>query len=422
MGCYETEYWLNDSWGESRRERQSGVYHPYTPDLITRKEFSFSAATLDAVAEAHARIAELGATGSRAESIARILLRSEALSSSRIEGLELPVAKLLEAEELRRMGVAQNPDSVAALVLGNTDTMLEAIRVGVSSNTIGVDTIRHMHKLLLRGTKAETIGGVVRTTQNWIGGNRTNPIGAAYVPPQPHKVPALLEDLTEFCNTTEYPAVIKAAIAHAQFETIHPFSDGNGRTGRALIHVLAGSRGEVPPISLVLMADRERYIEHLAAYRSDGDAHGHSAVDSWVEYFAQALVSACARAMGLDDILNNVREQWYSRIRFRGGSAGERILQVLTSNPVITIARAVELTGASGEACRLAIKRLVEAGILVQNAKNRKSDLYVAQEVVDALTSFERASSTREGNTLDERPSAHVPQKAKRKVELPRLD
>lgn len=422
MGHYETEFWLNDNWGESRRERQSGAYHPYVPDLIAGREYTFSAATLDAVAEAHTRISGLGAIGSRAESITRILLRSEALSSSRIEGLELSVAKLLEAEELRRMGTRQNPDSVAAMVLGNTDMMLEAIRIGTSASAIDVDTIRHMHRLLLRGTRAEAIGGVVRTTQNWIGGNRTNPIGAAYVPPQPEKVPALLEDLAEFCNTSEYPAVIKAAIAHAQFETIHPFSDGNGRTGRALVHVLAGSQTEVPPISLVLMADRERYIKRLNAFRSDADDSGGSATDAWVDYFAQALVSACARAEALDGILDDVRKQWRSRIRFRRGSAGERLLLALTSNPVVTVERAAELTGGSNEACRLAIKRLVEVGILVQNAKNRKSDLYVAQDVVEALTSFERASSTRSGSTHEERPSARVPQRAQRKVELPRLD
>ena len=420
MGYYESLFWLNDTWGESRNERQSGTYHPYVPDLVSHRTFELSPATLDSVAEAHERISQLGVKGERAESIARILLRSEALSSSRIEGLELPVAKLLEAEELRRMGVTQNPTSTATLVLGNTDMMLEAIRVGTSSNSLSIETICRMHQLLLRGTQVESLGGAIRTSQNWIGGNRTNPIGATYVPPRPERVPALLEDLVEFCNTSQYPAVIKAAIAHAQFETIHPFADGNGRAGRALVHVLISPIGVVAPLSLALLADRSRYIEHLSAYRSDGD--GGTTMNGWIDYFSQALVSACARAMALDDILAAVHGEWLHRVHFRKGSAGERILQLLTSHPVLTVARATELVGSSTEACRLAIHRLVEASILRQNAKNRKSGLYVADDVIDALTSYERAASTRIGNTRLERPETAVPQRARHGVTIPRLD
>ena len=421
MGYYESLFWLNDSWGESRNERQIGTYHPYVPDLVSHRRFELSPTTLDSVAEAHERLSQLGIKGERAESIARILLRSEALSSSRIEGLELPVAKLLEAEELRRMGVTQNPTSTATLVLGNTDMMLEAIRVGTSSSKLSIETICHMHQLLLRGTQVESLGGIIRTSQNWIGGNRTNPIGATYVPPRPERVPALLEDLVEFCNTSQYPAVIKAAIAHAQFETIHPFADGNGRTGRALVHVLISPIGVVTPLSLALLADRSRYIEHLSAYRSDED-DGSAATDSWVGYFSQTLVSACARAMALDDILSAVHGEWLSRVHFRKGSAGERILQLLASHPVLTVARAAELVGGSAEACRLAIRRLVEAKILRQNAKNRKSGLYVADDVIDALTSYERAMSTRIGNTRLEHPETAVPQRVRRGVTIPRLD
>lgn len=278
-----------------------------------------------------------------------------------------------------------------------------------------------MHRLLLKGTRTEAIGGVVRTTQNWIGGNRTNPIGAAYVPPQPHKVIPLLEDLVEFCNVSEYPSVIKAAIAHAQFEAIHPFSDGNGRTGRALVHVLTSSLGAVPPFSLVLLADKEHYVDRLGAFRLDGQNGDGFAANAWVDYFAQALVSACARAEALDGILLDVQDGWAARIHFRGGSAGSRILSLLVSHPVITVARAAELTGGSKEACRLAIRRLVDAGILVQSAKNRKSDLYVASDVVEAITAYERAVSTRSGSTREERPHGKVPQRQGKGVVVPPL-
>ena len=419
MGHTEREFWLNDAWGETRADRQSGAYYPYTPDLIAGREFDLSEGTIGAAAEAQARIRELGASASRAESVARVLIRSEALSSSRMEGLELPAVRLLEAEELRRMGVGQSTRSVAAAVLGNTDMMMEAVRTGASGE-MSVDTIREMHRLLLQGTDIEDQGGKIRTAQNWIGGSWTSPVGAAYVPPQPHKVPALLEDLVEFCNTSRYPAVIRAAIAHAQFETIHPFADGNGRVGRALIHAIADAGQCVPPISLVLLADKQEYVDRLASYRSD-DVEQELVADGWVRYFAKALTAACDRAEALDDVLDEVRDHWRTLVSFRRGSAGERLLDVLVTSPVITVGRAAELTGRSGEACRLAIGRLMEAGILAQRSKNRKSGLYVATDVVEALTSFERATRTRGGSTHDERPAGHVPQRARKRVRVPRL-
>ncbi|MCB9389668.1 MAG: Fic family protein [Acidimicrobiia bacterium] len=110
-----------------------------------------------------------------------------------------------------------------------------------------------------------TIRGKIRTEQNWIGGTSWGPLNAEFVPPPPDMLPMLLEDLVEFCNRADLPAVVQAAVAHAQFETLHPFADGNGRAGRCLIHIILGRRGMEgplrPPISLGLAADKRSYIE-----------------------------------------------------------------------------------------------------------------------------------------------------------------
>jgi len=112
------------------------------------------------------------------------------------------------------------------------------------------------HQRLLAGTRLDAHAGAIRQEQNWIGGSSYNPCSAAFVPPPPEYVPDLLDDLCQFCNSDDIPAVAQAAIAHAQFDTIHPFVDGNGRTGRALIHLVLRRRGlatrVLPPVSLVL--------------------------------------------------------------------------------------------------------------------------------------------------------------------------
>ena len=156
-------------------------------------------------------------------------------------------------------------------MLGNVEAMQRAIDVGAGVE-IGVGELLEIHRLLLGSTADRAIAGVVRERQNWIGGNAYNPLEAAFVPPPPELVPELLDDLCRFIARGDLPPVVEAAIAHAQFETIHPFIDGNGRTGRALIYAVLRRRGEVtkyiPPISLLLAADQGSYIAGLDRYRA----------------------------------------------------------------------------------------------------------------------------------------------------------
>src|SRR5438105_1677041 len=147
----------------------------------------------------------------------------------------------------------------------------------------------------LSGRSFRLDGERLRSEQNWIGGSDFNPCSAEFVPPPPEEVAALLEDLCAFCNDASLPAVAQAAIAHAQFETIHPFVDGNGRTGRALIHVVLRRRDLVPrilpPISLVLSTWSDDYVHGLTRTRYLGDPNGEQAragLDDWVALFAAA--------------------------------------------------------------------------------------------------------------------------------------
>ena len=128
-------------------------------------------------------------------------------------------------------------------MLGNIDAMTWAVDAVGPGDAVTVDMLLETHRLLMAGGRLEEHGGHLRTVQNWIGGSGYNPCSAAFVPPPPEYVPYLLEDLCDFCNDDSLPALAQAALVHAQFETIHPFVDGNGRAGRALIHLVLRRRG-----------------------------------------------------------------------------------------------------------------------------------------------------------------------------------
>ena len=244
--------------GLAGRDRRSCEYDAYLPDRLQGRPFSLDGDVAADVADAEAAIRRLDDRAralADTEALARLLLRAEAVASSRIEGLEVGGRRLLRAEVAADIGDDAS-DVTATEVLGNIEAMRWATSTVAAERHVEVEDICEIHRRLLQGTRHEHIAGVIRTEQNWIGGSSYNPCSADFVPPPPDEVAGLLADLCAFLDSDDLPAVVQAAVAHAQFETIHPFADGNGRSGRALIHVVLRRRGlverVVPPISLVL--------------------------------------------------------------------------------------------------------------------------------------------------------------------------
>src|SRR5207244_2853385 len=208
-----------------------------------------------------------------------------------------------------------------------------------------------------------------RDQQNWSGGSSHNPCSAAFVPPPSDRVRALMEDLCRFCDEDSLPAVAQAALAHAQFETIHPFIDGNGRTGRALIHVILRRRGIapriVPPVSLVLATWSKSYIEGLTAMRYRGRVESrdaHDGMNRWVALFAAACRRAVTDAADFEAKVERIIEQWRKGLGpVRAGSAAERLLAMLPGAPVVSVTSAAELVGRSFQATNEAMHRLETA-------------------------------------------------------------
>jgi Fic family protein len=230
-----------------------------------------------------------------------------------------------------------------------------------------------------------------------------------------------MEDLCDFCNRDDLPAVAQAAIAHAQFETIHPFVDGNGRTGRVLIHVILRRRGlapkVVPPISLVLATWSADYVTGLMRTRYHGDPDGDEAVEAanaWTSFFAGACQRAVADAEAYERRVLELRETWRERLgRVRKSSALDLLLDALPGAPMITVQGAAALIGRSVQAVNEAIPRLVEAGVLKQTTVGRRNRAFEATELIDSFTALERQLASPDGDTRTSPPMRRVPYRAR---------
>ncbi len=271
--------------------------------------------------------------------------------------------------------------------------MKRAIQLGASRSPFSVESILEIHRLLLRFTVDRKIAGLIRDQQNWIGGSDFNPIGADYIPPPPTEVPRVLEDLCAFIARDDLAAVAQAAIAHAQFENIHPFADGNGRVGRALIYTILRRRGEieayVPPISLVLGTEPRNYIGGLGAY-SQGE------VSPWCVTFADATARASLEAEQLASSIEELQERWLERLgQPRRDSAARQLVGSLPEQPVIDVAAARKLTGKSHVAVQAALLRLEEAGIVKRLNERKWGRVWECEELLDLVEAFEETVSTR---------------------------
>lgn len=420
MSKVVTGYWIADGSGLTRRDRMNCEYEAYVPDPLMGRTFALEGGVAADVADAESAIARLNseATGLvSTEAIARLLLRAEAVASSRIEGLRVGARRLLEAE------IAQGPDGTgradvtAQEVLGSIHAMSTALAIAESADRITVESILEMHHRLLAGTGLEVHGGRVRTEQNWVGGNSFNPCNAAFVPPPPGEVPVLLADLAEFCNDDMLPAVVQAAIVHAQFETIHPFVDGNGRTGRALVHALLRRRGlaprVVPPVSLVLATMAADYVGGLTAYRYVGDVADPSTIaglNKWIGMFAGACTRSVRDASAFEDRIQAIQESWRAKVgRIRRDSTVDLLIRVLPGTPVITVAGAAELTGRSFQAANAAIEILEGARVLSRATAGKRNRAFQAAEVIDAFTDLERQLASPADDTRVAAPARPVP-------------
>ena len=406
MAEYVERLWHpEDAGGLSRKDREPGRYRAYVPDELGARlpalGFEAQGAAEDALAvlaRADERI------GQRGRYLNHLLIRSESISSSWIEGNRVTPKRLAIAELLHE-GPRQAMDVVANVRA--TETAIA--RLADRGRSITVEDIVELQHVI-----EPRLGRGLRQEQNWVGGPGWSPLRAAFVPPPEEEVPRLVIDLARFATDTSGNPVVRAAIVHAQFETIHPFTDGNGRTGRALIHTVLrradALRNTLSPISAVFAGDTDSYIAGLNGYRADPPE-----MDEWVVGFAQAAERAAGNAVRLSDDIAaldvRVRDElvWFRRERGlspavpRRDAVVLRILDTLASDPVLTAESVSTRLDVSPAAAHRALTELTEAGILGRAKEKGRLVCWTADRHLALVALTERSTRVGGGDTKDRR-------------------
>jgi Fic family protein len=317
--------------------------------------------------------------------LARLLLRAEGVASSFIEGVTAPVVDIVLAETDDRAG-----PSAAVWVAANLAAVTEALEEA-HAGSLSVDSLCRWHRTLMTGSPTPSRHvGVVRDEQGWIGG--TSPLDAHLVTPPPEHVPDLLDDLVAYVNRTDVHPVSQAALAHAQFELIHPFADGNGRVGRVLIAWILVRRLSLvtpPPVSTRITADVGGYSSGLVLFRLGEH-------DRWVQWFADAVSGAGRAQQELVTAVRELQRAWAERLaaprtgarRLRSNAAAWRVLELLPRHLVLTAPDVAPELGIPLKSASAALHDLVAANVLVEHGTvqppgpGRPRRLYTSPELL----------------------------------------
>ncbi|WP_278312428.1 Fic family protein [Lolliginicoccus levis] len=357
------------------RHRHAGPYQAALVPAIAHQRLLLPGDVLALADQAATELARFDAElGADIAPFAAVLLRSESASSSMIENLTSG-AKAIALAELGETG-KRNATSIVA----NTRAMRAALDL---ADRLSPDAILDMHRALMDGV--DPGAGRWRQEQVWIGGTTYGPHDATFIPPHHEHVPALIDDLATFLQRTDLPVLVLAAIAHAQFETIHPFTDGNGRTGRALVHSLLRGRGLARnvtiPISAGLLTDTGRYFTALTAYR-DGEP------ERIVATFADAAFAATANGRALVADLRAIRDRWGTAIAARRGASAWRLADLLLRQPVVDAGTVAAELGIAPQNALRAIGPLVDAGVLTEFTAQQRNRMWQARDVLGAIDEF----------------------------------
>lgn len=386
----------------SRRSRRAITYDAFVPAPLQEVEPLLSGPTAADVADAERALLAMEAAAGDVlgmEALSRSLLRSEAVASSWIEALEVSHRKLAEAEH----GAPGGSYEAARRVVGNVRAMARAIEIGAQERELLVDDLLSMHGTLMSDSTVAADrdrAGQIRDEPVFIGG--VSPDTAEYVGPPPNEVPRLLDDLVTFLNTRQdLPGVVVAALGHAQFESIHPFHDGNGRVGRCLVHTVLRraklSTAVFPPISVVLAKAGGDYVAGLNAYRRDD-------LDGWISFFAVTVTRAARASTGFGAELTRLSASWRERVHaqrdrqgrraVREGATALRLIAALPGLPVFGIRDVADHLDVSWVAAQQAVGELEAAGVIKQVSAGKRNRVYEALELFDLVEHFERQPET----------------------------
>lgn len=370
-----------DLASRSLRERHAGPYQAAIVPKIADEDLALPSAILAAADDATTEITRFDAElGNEITHFGALLLRSESASSSQIENLTAG-ARAIALAELGEGGSARN----AALIVANVHAMNAAIEL---ADQLDAEAILTMQSTLMDHDGEDGW----RKEQVWIGGTSYGPHEAAFVPPHHKRIRHAVDDLVTFINRDDLPALAHAAIAHAHFETIHPFVDGNGRTGRALIHAMLRAKGMTQhvtvPVSAGLLSDTDAYFDALTSYRKGNPG-------PIVVRLAEASLLAVTNGSQLVAELREIRAGWTSTIAARRDAVAWRLADLLLRQPVIDAAIVQNELGAQSANAHRAIRQLEEAGVIAEFSGRQRRRLWQAPQVLAVLDDFAARATRR---------------------------
>ncbi len=350
-------------------------YQAYMPHAINGWTPDLDEATLRRLQDTTERLRKVQQNTDDTRALRWCLNRTEAIATSHVEGIVTTLRSLSLLESLRSR---RDPDRVDRdrQALGAARLNAYATSVGVRrSDPITLGDLQEMHRRLFAATDQQIGSGDFRTEQNWVGAvSARTPAAADFVPP-PHRVLLpLLNDLTEYATAPQLvPPLTKAAISHLQFETIHPFDDGNGRVGRALLHCVL--QRDMPhrlplPLSAAINERKQDYYMSLRPYQTYiGRRNGTGRVEAIAEaatYVADAVDIACDYTRAISGILVNMQQRW-ADLRLRQDSAAIAILHAMSTMPAADIGYLTAATERSARAVRRAARQLADAGVIAES-------------------------------------------------------
>ncbi|MBO9663404.1 Fic family protein [Dokdonella sp.] len=365
--------------------------HPHCMALVappTPRRLPDGAAVAQDIARAMQALERLKVTIAllpNTDMVTRTLARREAVQSSQIEGTRTQLPELLEYEATHGIDGLPADATVTERYVQALDAGLHAIRSPASRAALDTRLIRQMHAILLQDTPAAR-PGEYRDVQAWIGAGRIE--DAIFVPAPPAAIPACMDELEASMlryaprddEQWELMPVAQIAIAHAQFETIHPFADGNGRTGRLLMPLILAAEG-YPPLYLsgMLLRYRRAYYDALA------DVQLHGNWTPWFILLCRAVVGACDSAVAIAQDLNALRERWLTQLStLRSDATARKLPTFLLGHPVTSVNQVAQSFGISFVAANRAIDQLVARGILTEPAR-RRNRVFHAGEILERL-------------------------------------
>lgn len=375
----ETRAWRQKYRGGTVEDRKLDRIQVWLPPMIAGQEMWLNPELASAMEKSLREVAALDAAyGLHLRALETLLLRTESVASSKIEAVEADIDDYARALH----GIKSND---AAVSMAASTSALNALIHSVDDGAeVHLDAILAAHRVLMKDDSQESsYAGRVRDMQNWIGGSDYSPRGALYVPPPPETVPDYLDDLIAFMNRDDMAVLAQAAIAHAQFESIHPFTDGNGRIGRALTNTVLRRRGAtqqvVVPLASALVARKDAYFEVLGEYRAGRP-------EPIIRAFADATRIAAAESRVSAQRIAEMPESWHAELGpIRKNSAAERLVSVLSEHPVFSADEAEDLVGGATSSVYSAIERFVAAGVLRPLTDRRRNQVWGVVTLLDEL-------------------------------------